>query len=50
MQLVSSRFWIRLTVSISYDDNHYTTGIEIINDYDQTFTRTQKEILALNNP
>ena len=26
MQSVSSRIWIRVAVSISYDDNHYTTG------------------------
>ena len=26
MQSVSSRFWTRVAVSISYDDNHYTTG------------------------
>ena len=26
MQQVSSRIWTRVTVSISYDDNHYTTG------------------------
>ena len=26
MQSVSSRIWTRVTVSISYDDNHYTTG------------------------
>ena len=26
MQSVSSRFWTRVTVSISYDDNHYTTS------------------------
>ena len=26
MQLVSSRIWSRVAVSISYDDNHYTTG------------------------
>ena len=26
MQSVSSRNWTRVTVSISYDDNHYTTG------------------------
>ena len=25
-QLVSSRIWTRVVVSISYDDNHYTTG------------------------
>ena len=26
MQWVSSRIWTRVAVSISYDDNHYTTG------------------------
>ena len=26
MLLVLSRIWTRVTVSISYDDNHYTTG------------------------
>ena len=26
MQLVSSMIWTRITVFISYDDNHYTTG------------------------
>ena len=25
MQSVSSKIWTRVTVSISYDDNHYTT-------------------------
>ena len=25
MQTVSSRIWTHVTVSISYDDNHYTT-------------------------
>ena len=25
MQSVSSRIWSRVAVSISYDDNHYTT-------------------------
>ena len=30
MQPVSSRIWIRVAVSISYDDNHYTTGKSII--------------------
>ena len=24
MQLVSARIWTRVTVSISYEDNHYT--------------------------
>ena len=27
MQSASSRIWIRVTVSISYDDDHNTTGI-----------------------
>ena len=26
MQSVSSRIWTRVAVSISYDDNHYTTN------------------------
>ena len=26
MQSVWSRIWTRVAVSISYDDNHYTTG------------------------
>ena len=26
MQSVSARIWTRVTVSISYEDNHYTTG------------------------
>ena len=26
MQSVSSRIWTRVAVSITYDDNHYTTG------------------------
>ena len=26
MQSVSSRIWTRVAVSISYDNNHYTTG------------------------
>ena len=36
MQSVLSRIWTRVTVSISYDDNHYTTGthytVPIISD------------------
>ena len=27
MQQVSARIWTRVAVSISYNDNHYTTGI-----------------------
>ena len=33
MQSVSSRIWSRVAVSISYDDNHYTTEIYIIGPY-----------------
>ena len=29
MQSVSSRIWTRVAVSISYDDNHYTTSTSI---------------------
>ena len=29
MQLVSSRIWTRVAVSISFDDNHYTMGTSI---------------------
>ena len=30
MQSVSSRIWTRVGVSISYDDNHYTTGTSLL--------------------
>ena len=29
MQSVSSRIWTRVAVSISYDDNNYTTGTSL---------------------
>ena len=29
MQLVSSKIWTRIAVSISYDNNHYTKGTSI---------------------
>ena len=29
MQSVSARIWTCVAVSISYDDNHYTTGTSI---------------------
>ena len=32
MQSVSSRIWTRVAVSISYDDNHYTTGTSTFDD------------------
>ena len=33
MQSVSSMIWTRVAVSISYDDNHYTTGTSTKHDY-----------------
>ena len=39
MLSVSSRIWTRVTVSISYDDNHYTTGtsqVLLCNSYNLT--------------
>ena len=30
MQSVSCRIWTRVAVSISYDDNHYTTGTSFL--------------------
>ena len=33
MQTVSSKIWIRVVVSISYDDNHYITGISTFEGY-----------------
>ena len=35
MQSVSSRIWTRVTVSISYDDDHYTTGTSTPPDYNE---------------
>ena len=32
MQSVSSRIWTRVAMSISYNDNHYTTDTSINND------------------
>ena len=29
MQSTSSRIWTRVAVSISYDDNHHTTGTSL---------------------
>ena len=32
MQSASSRIWTRIAVSISYEDNHYTTGTSTPNE------------------
>ena len=34
MQSVLFKIWIRVAVSISYDDNHYTTGTSSVEDDD----------------
>ena len=41
MQSVTSRIWTRVTVSISYDDNHYTTSIIVTNKLDNRDTLSQ---------
>ena len=33
MQSVSSTIWTRVAMSISYDDNHYTTGTSAVTFY-----------------
>ena len=43
MQSVSSRIWTRVTVTISYDDNHYTTGILSYPVYTR-FSEKEKEV------
>ena len=35
MQSVSSRIWTRVTLSISYDDNHYTTDTSCFVSYSE---------------
>ena len=35
MESVSSRIWTRVAVSISYDDNDYTTGTFYYNTLDE---------------
>ena len=49
MKSASSRIWTRITVSISYDDNHYTTGTSIsmdifIIEMEAVFTKENSEI------
>ena len=43
MQSISSRIWTRVTVSISYDNNHYTTGTSK-KSYVMTDGRNQKSL------
>ena len=45
MQSVSSRVWTRVTVSISYDDNHYTTGTFFLFNWYMRLKLTHAKIL-----
>ena len=56
MQSVSSRIWTRVAVSISYDDNDYTTGTSIKNERgnandnrDEWCERESRESLRLDD-
>ena len=41
MQSVSSSIWTRVAVSISYDDNDYTTGTSIVSDRDLSMVQIE---------
>ena len=45
MQPVSSRIWTRVAVSISYDDNHYTTATSIVYVYNTKDNDNSSNIL-----
>ena len=42
MQSVSSRIWTRVAVSISYDDNDYTTGTSMMDNNDGWWERERE--------
>ena len=44
MQSVSFRIWTRVAVSISYDDNHYTTGTSVYLGYDTKLHLMMKNV------
>ena len=46
MQLAWSGIWTRVTVSISYDDNHYTIGISTQSDINLPGLFNAKKILV----
>ena len=48
MQSVSSRIWTRVAVSISYDDNHYTTGTSFKFSFTPTCVHSNLAYLPLN--
>ena len=45
MQVVSSRIWTRVAVSISYDDNHYTTGTSLILELSALYINTWNHLI-----
>ena len=45
MQSVSARIWTRVAVSISYDDNHYTTGTSITIIIILSFSRQRLQMI-----
>ena len=47
MQSVSSRIWTRVSVSISDDDNHYTTGTSVFHICSPKLVTTVNPLLVL---
>ena len=47
MQSVSSRIWTRVVVSISNDDNHYTTSTSIMSESDTMFNERDRRCAAV---
>ena len=50
MQSVSSRIWTRVAVSISYDDNDYTTGTSISYNDNHYTTGTKNQSIDHQYP
>ena len=48
MQSVSSRIWTCVTVSISYDDNYYTTGTSIQEKINHHLYMDDIKLFAIN--
>ena len=47
MQSVSARIWTRVAVSISFDDNHYTTGTFWDNKSQMIWLNGNEEVLRI---
>ena len=47
MQSVLSKIWTRVAVSISYDDNHYTTRPLFLNELELICLYTELLLLAI---